>query len=229
MTAVTLGVLPVFLLTACGDDGPTDTSAIAPMLLTEDDAPDGFGWNSVAEVLTDAGDDLGQQLDAALAGVTTEPASCGALVPTSDSIIAELHDHRDTVNAVEFLPDDENTPAVIDAVVSTADDGDTTDLASGRIDAGACSAFTRTGSDGSVTHYRASAQKASVASPDDTRVITVLSDSVTPGEDVVTTVAGTVEGVHFRVTSAGVTDADVLTTLAEKQVAKISDATEGQD
>lgn len=217
------------MLTACGDDTPTDTSAVAPMLLTDGDAPEGYTWNSVAEVLEDPDGTLGQQIDASVASVATDPASCAALVPTSDSIIAELFTHRDTADAVEFLPADDNDPAVIDAVVSTAEDGDTADLASGAVDTGVCGEFTRTGSDGGVTHYRANAQKASVASTDDTTVITVLSDSTTPGEDLVTTVVGTVDGVHFRVTAAGVTDVDLLTTLAEKQVAQISRGMEGQD
>jgi hypothetical protein len=226
-----LGVatLTALALTACGSDEPTDTSDIAPMLLTEEDAPEGYTWNSVAEVLTDAGDDLGQQLDAAMAGVTTEPESCAALVPSSDSIIAELYDHQDAADAVEFLPVDENDPAVIDAIVSTADSGDTADLASGEIDAEACSDFTRTDSSGTETTFHATSQKASVADTDDTFVITVLSDSATPGEELVTTVIGTVDDVHFRVTAAGVTDVEVLTELAEKQVAQITGTQEGQD
>jgi hypothetical protein len=226
-----LGVatLTALALTACGSDEPTDTSDIAPMLLTEEDAPEGYTWNSVAEVLTDAGDDLGQQLDAAMAGVTTEPESCAALVPSSDSIIAELYDHQDAADAVEFLPVDENDPAVIDAIVSTADSGDTADLASGEIDAEDCSDFTRTDSSGTETTFHATSQKASVADTDDTFVITVLSDSATPGEELVTTVIGTVDDVHFRVTAAGVTDVEVLTELAEKQVAQITGTQEGQD
>lgn len=226
-----LGVatLTALALTACGSDEPTDTSDIAPMLLTEEDAPEGYTWNSVAEVLTDAGDDLGQQLDAAMAGVTTEPESCAALVPSSDSIIAELYDHQDAADAVEFLPVDENDPAVIDAIVSTADSGDTADLASGEIDAEDCSDFTRTDSSGTETTFHATSQKASVADTDDTFVITVLSDSATPGEELVTTVIGTVGDVHFRVTAAGVTDVEVLTELAEKQVAQITGTQEGQD
>lgn len=226
-----LGVatLTALALTACGSDEPTDTSDIAPMLLTEEDAPEGYTWNSVAEVLTDAGDDLGQQLDAAMAGVTTEPESCAALVPSSDSIIAELYDHQDAADAVEFLPVDENDPAVIDAIVSTADSGDTADLASGEIDAEDCSDFTRTDSSGTETTFHATSQKASVADTDDTFVITVLSDSATPGEELVTTVIGTVDDVHFRITAAGVTDVEVLTELAEKQVAQITGTQEGQD
>jgi hypothetical protein len=35
--------------------------------------------------------------------------------------------------------------------------------------------------------------------------------------------------VHFRVTAAGVTDVEVLTELAEKQVAQITGTQEGQD
>lgn len=223
--------LAVLLLTACGgDDGdPADTSAVAPMPLVSGDAPAGFSWNSVAEVLEDAGDDLGNQLDAAAAGVTTEPESCAVLVPTSDSIIAELYDHRDTTGAVEFLPEDSNDPAVIDAVVSTAEDGDTAALATGKISADDCGDFTRTRSDGSDTHFRASAEKASVAATDDTTVITVLSDSATPGEELVTTVAGTVDGVHFRVTASGVTDLELLTDLAERQVAQITGYSQGQE
>jgi hypothetical protein len=57
----------------------------------------------------------------------------------------------------------------------------------------------------------------------------VLSDSATPGEELVTTVIGTVDDVHFRVTAAGVTDVEVLTELAEKQVAQITGTQEGQD
>lgn len=138
LTTLAATAAAVFALAACGSDEPTDTSEVAPMLLAEEDAPAGYTWNSVSEVLTDSGDDLGQQLDAAMAGVTTEPESCAALVPSSDSIIAELYDHQDAVDAVEFLPDDEKDPAVIDAIVSTADAGDTADLASGKIDAGDC-------------------------------------------------------------------------------------------
>lgn len=227
--AATFTALATLALAACGADEPTDTSEVAPMLLTEEDAPEGYTWNSVAEVLADAGDDLGQQLDAAMAGVTTEPESCAALVPSSDSIIAELYDHQDSVDAVEFLPADENDPAVIDAIVSTADTGDTADLASGEIDAGDCGDFTRTDSSGTETTFHATVQKASVADTDDTSVITVLSDSATPGEELVTTVVGTVDDVHFRVTAAGVTDVEVLTELAEKQVAQITETQEGQD
>jgi len=223
LTTLAATAAAVLALTACSNDEPTDTSEVAPMLLAEEDAPAGYTWNSVSEVLTDSGDDLGQQLDAAMAGVTTEPESCAALVPSSDSIIAELYDHQDAVDAVEFLPDDENDPAVIDAIVSTAD------LASGEIDAGDCGDFTRTDSSGTETTFHATVQKASVADTDDTSVITVLSDSATPGEELVTTVVGTVDDVHFRVTAAGVTDVVLLTELAEKQVAQITGTQEGQE
>ncbi|AEK35894.1 putative secreted protein [Corynebacterium variabile DSM 44702] len=229
LTTLATTAAAVLALAACGNDEPTDTSEVAPMLLAEEDAPAGYTWNSVSEVLTDSGDDLGQQLDAAMAGVTTEPESCAALVPSSDSIIAELYDHQDAVDAVEFLPDDENDPAVIDAIVSTADAGDTADLASGEIDAGDCGDFTRTDSSGTETTFHATVQKASVADTDDTSVITVLSDSATPGEELVTTVVGTVDDVHFRVTAAGVTDIVLLTELAEKQVAQITGTQEGQE
>lgn len=231
VTAAALGVLTLVGLTACGgsDDPVADTSAVAPMLLTDADTPAGYSWNSVAEVLADAGDDLGQQIDADAAATTTDPASCAALVPTSTSIFGELYDHRDTVGAVEFLPDDRNDPAVIDAVVSTADDGDTVDLASGKVGAGDCGQFSRTGSDGAVTHYRASGQSASNAVAQDMQVITVLSDSTDPGENLVTTVTGSVDGVHFRVTAAGTTDPDLLTGLAETQVNRIAEVMEGQD
>lgn len=231
VTAAALGVLALVGLTACGgaDDPVADTSAVAPMLLTDDDAPAGYSWNSVADVLADAGDDLGQQLDADAAATTTDPASCAALVPTSTSIFGELYDHRDTVGAVEFLPDDRNDPAVIDAVVSTADDGDTAGLASGKVSVDGCGQFSRTGSDGAVTHYRASSQSASNAVAQDMRVVTVLSDSTDPGENLVTTVTGSVDGVHFRVTAAGTTDPDLLTELAETQVNRIAGTMEGQD
>ncbi|AGP30140.1 hypothetical protein [Corynebacterium terpenotabidum] len=221
-------------LAACGgDDGEdedfVDTSSIASLLLTSEDAPSGYSWNSVAEVLEGAGDDLGQQLDASAASVTTSPENCAALVPTADDLLAEIYDHSDTVGAIEFLPDDEDDPAVIDAVVSIADDGDTALLAGGDLDVDQCGEFTRTYADGSVTNYRANAQKASIAATDDTTVITVLSDSATEGEEITSTVTGTVDGVHFRITAVGVTDTDVVTSLAEAQVARITGVREGQD
>ncbi|WP_261796859.1 hypothetical protein [Corynebacterium provencense] len=218
-------------VSACGSDSDrmVDTSSVSTMLMTRDDTPPGYTWNSVAEVLRDAGDDLGQQIDAEAASVKVEPDYCAALVPTSTSIIAELHDHGDTTGAVEFLPEDSNDPAVVDAVVSTSDDGDTASLASGRVSADRCSDFTRTRDDGSVTHFRADSSRASLASPDDTTVITVLSDSVTPGEELVTTITGTVDGVHFRIAASGVTDTQILTDLAEKQVRHIIEVMEGQD
>lgn len=231
-------VLCSLLLTSCGGDddyaaSEAGASQVAPMLLGGAAAPTGYSWHGVAELLGDEGSDsagdLGQQIDAAMAGVTTEPASCSALVPTADSIIAELYDHRDAAGAVEFLPTDPTDPAVIDALVSVADSGDTVDIATGKISAGKCGDFTRTRSDGTVTRFRASAQKASIDTTDDTTVITVLSDSVTPGEELIATIAGTVRGVHFRIAASGVTDLDVLTDLAQKQVAAVIGYMEGQD
>jgi len=61
---------------------------------------------------------------------------------------------------------------------------------------------------------------------DDATVITVVSDSTDPAEALITTVAGTVAGAHFRVTAAGVSDADLLTQLAEKQVSRMSTSKE---
>lgn len=230
-----LGICGVVLLSACsgGDTGSStdamDSSTVSSMLLTKDATPDNYSWNTVADVIGDAGDDLGNQLDAAAAAVTVDPRSCLALVPTSDSIIAELYDHRDATGAIEFLPTDSTDPAVIDAIVSTADDGDTADLANETITAADCSDFTRTRSDGTVTHFRASAQEASMPGADKITVITVLSNSVTPGEELITTIAGTVDGVNFRITAAGVADLDVLSDLAQKQVTQIAEFMRGQD
>jgi len=149
-----VGVL--VLLTACGgsNDGGDKTadapSAVAPMLLTNDDAPQGYSWNSVADILTDEDGGLGNQLDAAANENKTEPASCSALAPTADSIIGELYENRESAAAVEFLPtdaDDSQDPSVIDAVVSTANQGDTVDIATGVVSADDCSQFTRTGSE----------------------------------------------------------------------------------
>jgi hypothetical protein len=52
---------------------------------------------------------------------------------------------------------------------------------------------------------------------------------VTPGEELVTTITGTVDGVHFRIAASGVTDTQILTDLAEKQVRHIIEVMEGQD
>lgn len=229
LAGVLAGVLVTGSLAGCSGDKVTDSSSVAPMLLTDRDTPEGYTWNSVAEVLRDADDGLGNQLDASANATTTQPASCAALVPTSDSIIAELYGHRDSTGAVEFLPRDSTSPAVIDAVVSTADDGDTSSLATGKVTVSDCAEFTRTGSDGTVTTYRATSQKASLATTDDTTVFTVSSDSVNAGESLVITVAGTVDGVHFRVTAAAVSDVATLTDLAEKQVSHIGEVMEGQD
>ncbi|WP_291477647.1 hypothetical protein [Corynebacterium sp.] len=207
-------------------NGDTSGSAVsdnpADMMLTDSDTPAGYEWNNVADVLEDGSDDTAEELRNIAGSTRTDPEQCSALAPRAVSILATLQDNRDTAAAVEFLPQDENDPGVINAMIST--DPENTGMALPE-DLSECASFTQ-GSDldpdSPVVNYETEVSDAEVVGAEDVHVITVVNDSDSPsGDNPASVVVGRVDNVVFRVNASGVEEPQLLLDLVDRQVDRI--------
>lgn len=213
-----------------GDAGQTDSAdsggAVsdnpADMILTDSDTPAGYEWNNVADVLEDGEDDTADQLRSIAEATLTDPEQCGALAPRAVSILATLQDNQDTAAAVEFLPQDESDPAVINAMIST--DPENTGMALPD-DLSECSSFTQSSEmdpDSPAVNFETDVTDAEVLGAEDVHVITVVNDADSQsGDNPASVVVGTVDGVAFRVNASGIEEPQLLLDLVDRQVDRI--------
>lgn len=211
-------------LAACSSDD--DEHGVDAMMLADADTPAGWERSDATEIFGDGdGDDededadIAELLDTARA-IDVEPAQCAPLEPSPLPALAMLYEHPETTAGAGFLPQDENDPGVVNAVISTDPE------ATGMVlpdDLGECSTFTRTSEfDDQEVTYRADASEAEVDGAEDVHVVTVVSDAeVQSGDDTVSVVVGTVDDVAFRVDASGLEEPQILLDLVDRQVDRI--------
>lgn len=203
-----------------------DSPSPSDLMLTDSASPAGYSWNDASEVLGD--DEQFDQLNEIAEATVTDPEQCAPLAPSAVSVLVDLRDNPDTTGAVEFLPHDETDPAVVDAVVST----DPESLALPE-DMAQCETFTQNNEaaeDEPEVTYQASTSDTEIVGAENTKVVTITSDSQGPGGDETTSViTGTVNGVAFRVTASGIEEPRILTDIVDRQVDRIAEVTSGGD
>jgi hypothetical protein len=206
--------------------GDTSGSAVsdnpADMMLTDSDTPAGYEWNNVADVFEDGSEETAEELRNIAGATRTDPELCSALAPRAVNILATLQDNPDTAAAVEFLPQEENDPGVINAMIST--DPENTGMALPE-DLSECASFTQ-GSDldpdSPVVNYQTEVSDANVVGAEDVHVITVVSDADSQsGDNPASVVVGRVDDVVFRVNASGVEEPNILLDLVDRQVDRI--------
>ncbi|AHW65081.1 hypothetical protein [Corynebacterium glyciniphilum] len=212
--------------TSSESSGDTSGSAVsddpADMILTDSDTPAGYEWNNVADVLEDGEEATADELRNIAGSTRTEPEQCGSLAPRAVSILATLQDNPDTAAAVEFLPQDENDPGVINAMIST--DPENTGMALPD-DLSECASFTQSSEmdpDSPAVNYQTEVSDADVLGAEDVHVITVVNDSDSPsGDNPASVVVGRVDDVVFRINASGVEEPQLLLDLVDRQVDRI--------
>ncbi|MGV0870373.1 hypothetical protein [Corynebacterium kalidii] len=206
--------------------GDTSGSAVsdnpADMMLTDSDTPAGYEWNNVADVFEDGSEETAEELRNIAGATRTDPELCSALAPRAVNILATLQDNPDTAAAVEFLPQEENDPGVINAMIST--DPENTGMALPE-ELSECASFTQ-GSDldpdSPVVNYQTEVSDANVVGAEDVHVITVVSDADSQsGDNPASVVVGRVDDVVFRVNASGVEEPNILLDLVDRQVDRI--------
>lgn len=192
------------------------------MMLTDSDTPAGWEWSDASETL-DEGDegDMKELLESADA-VVTEPRQCASIAPTVVSMLAVLHDNPETTAAAGFLPQDGTDPGAVNAIVST--DPENTGMAMPD-DFADCETFTQNSEldpkRPEVTLH-AEVADAEIVGAEDVHVITVVRDGDAQGGDnPMSVVVGTVDGVAFRVDASGIDEPQILMDLADRQVDRI--------
>ncbi|WP_420098298.1 hypothetical protein [Corynebacterium sp.] len=193
----------------------------ADMMLTDSDTPAGYEWNNVADVFEDGDDATVEQLRSIAGSTVSDPEQCGALAPKAVSILATLFDNQDTTAAVEFLPQEENDPGVINAMISLDPDATGMTLPD---DLAECATFTQSsGPDNPVVNFQTEVTDAEILGAEDVHVITVVNDSDSQsGENPASVVVGTVDGVAFRVNASGIEEPNILLDLVDRQVDRIT-------
>lgn len=204
-----------------GNDGNGDPSP-SDLMLTDSASPAGYSWNDVAEVLGD--DEQFDELSEIADATVTDPEECSTLSPTAVSVLVDLRENADTTAAVEFLPHDETDPAVVQAMVST----DPEALAVPD-DLSACETFTQHNEVDAGTPeatYQVSAEDSNVEGAENVQVITITSDSQSPGGDEPTSlVVGNVGDIPFRVSASGIEEPRILMDIVDRQVDQIIEVT----
>lgn len=207
----------VFGAAACSDDAD---QGVAGMTLTDSDTPAGWEWSDATEVFEDGDEEDINELLSTARSVETTPEQCAPLEPSPLASLAMLHDHPDTTAGVGFLPQDEMSPGVINAVISTQPDNTGMALPD---DLSECSTFTQSSAyTAEDVTYQAEASEADVQGAEDVYIVTLISDAeVQSGDDTVTVVVGTVDGVGFRLDASGLEEPQMLFDLVDRQVDRI--------
>lgn len=221
----TAGLL--FGAAACSSDSGSDSGDAtsgdpADMMLTDSDTPAGWEWSDAAEVFEDGNDDdMSELLDAANA-VVTDPEQCASIAPSVVSMLAELYDNPDTTAAAGFLPQADSDPGVVNAMIST--DPENTGMALPD-DLSECESFTQRSElepERPTVTFRADATDAEILGAENVHVITVVNDADSEqGDNPLSVVVGTVDGVAFRVDASGIDEPQILMDLADRQVDRI--------
>lgn len=207
---------------ACSSDDADSGKSASDMVLTDSDTPAGYEWNDAADALEDGDDDDISELLATAEAVKTDPEQCASLAQSPVTVLAMLQDNPDTTAAVEFLPQDETDPAVINAVLSTDPENTGMTLPD---DLAECASFTQSSDldqEGGAVNYQAEVTDADVLGAENVHVVTVVNDSDSQsGENPASVVVGSVDGVAFRINASGVEEPNILLDLVDRQVDRI--------
>ena len=201
------------------------SSAAAPavaadVVLAEADAPAGYTYSDVAEVLT-AGEGREDHEDvlAVLAEIsgtnTTEPARCSALLPTAVDMLTHIQQDPQASAATEFSDAQGN---VISVFATTSES-----IERAPADPAECATFTRTATDPAVdlqVAYRAEPIAIEVDGAESSTAARIVSDQDV-AEPAQSTFSGTVDGVYFQIHASQALDDQLLTDMAQAQIDKI--------
>lgn len=206
-------------------DSPSSATAATPavaseVVLSEAEAPVGYEYSDVAEVLLQGqGDEDYQDVIAVLAEISgtnsTEPAQCGALIPTAVDILTLIEQDPQATAGTEFADAEGNVISVF-ATTNESVERAPADLTE-------CATFTRTATDPAVDLqivYRAEPVAVEVNGADTQSAARIVSDQDV-AEPAQSTFSGTVDGVYFQIYTSQALGDQQLTDMAQAQVDKI--------
>lgn len=189
-------------------------------MLAEADAPAGYTYSDVAEVLT-AGEGREDHEDvlamlAEISGTnTTEPAQCSALLPTAVDMLTHIQQDPQASAATEFSDAEGN---VISVFATTSES-----IERAPVDLAECATFTRTATDPAVdlqVVYRAEPIAVEVDGAESATAARIVSDQDV-AEPAQSTFSGTADGVYFQIHTSQALDDQLLTDMAQAQIDKI--------
>jgi len=189
------------------------------VVLSEADAPAGYTYSDVAEVLEEGeGDENYDDVIAVLAEIsgtnTTEPARCGALLPTAVDMLTHIQQDPEVSAATEFADAEGN---VISVFATTSE---SIERAPGLDE---CATFTRAATDPALDLqivYRTEPIAIEVDGAESATAARIVSDQDV-AEPAQSTYSGTVDGVYFQIYTSQALDDQLLTDIAQAQVDKI--------
>lgn len=199
---------------------PATPAVASEVVLGAADAPAGYEYSDVAEVLADGqSDENFEDVIAVLAEIsgtnTTEPAQCGALLPTAVDLLTHIHQDPQATAASEFS-DAEGNVITVFATTSESIERAPTDLAE-------CATFTRAANDPGVDlaiTYRTESIAVEVDGAEAQSAARIVSDQDV-AEPAQSTYSATVDGVYFQIHTSQALDDHQLTDMARAQADKI--------
>ncbi|MBB1022021.1 hypothetical protein G6030_12095 [Dietzia sp. E1] len=210
---------------ADSQDASSDSAVAAPavagdVVLNEADAPAGYTYSDVAEVLEEGeGDENYEDVIAVLAEIsgtnTTEPARCGALLPTAVDMLTHIQQDPQASAATEFADAEGNVISVF------ATTGGTWERVPENLDE--CATFTRAATDPALhlqIVYRAEPLAIEVDGAESATAARIVSDQDV-AEPAQSTYSATVDGVYFQIHTSQALDDQLLADMARAQVDKI--------
>jgi len=235
LSALALATAGLLVLGACSSESgdaaepsnESTTSSVAAtpavaseVVLTEAEAPAGYEYSDVAEVLLEGAEQENHEdVLAVLAEIsgtnTTEPAQCSALLPTAVDMLTHIQQDPQATAATEFSDAEGNVISVF-ATTSEAIERAPADLAE-------CATFTRAATDPALDLqivYRTEPLAIEVDGAETQTAARIVSDQDV-AEPAQSTFSGTVDGVYFQIYTSQALDDQLLTDIAQAQVDKI--------
>lgn len=232
LAMATAGILALGACSSGSDDSTSESSnetaapvALSPavaseVVLTEAEAPAGYEYSDVAEVLTEGqGEENYEDVIAVLAEIsgtnTTDPAQCGALIPTAVDVLTHIQQDPEASAATEFADAEGN---VISVFATTSDSFEQVPE-----NLEECATFSRTATDPSVDLqivYQAEPIDIAVDGAETPVAVRVVSDQDV-AEPAQSTFSATVDGVYFQIYTSQALDDQMLADMAQAQVDKI--------
>lgn len=211
-----------------GEDAAATSSSAAPkppavaseVILSSADAPAGYTYSDVAEVLAEGeGQEGHEDVIAILSELSgdniTSPAHCGALLPTAVDLLAQIEEEPQASAASEFADAEGN---VISVLATTSDSWERTPA---NLDE--CTTFTRNasnlGADLEIV-YQAQPLPLEIQGADSSIAASIESNQDV-AEPVENSISATVDGVYVQVHSSQAVDQQLLADMTQAQVDKI--------
>lgn len=197
------------------------TPAVASeVVLTEAEAPTGYEYSDVMEVLkAGEGEENYEDVIAVLAEISgtnaTEPAQCGSLIPTAVDVLTHIQQDPQASAATEFADAEGN---VISVFATTSD---SFDRVPENLDE--CATFARSATDPAVDLqivYEAEPISIEVEGAEMATAARIVSDQDV-AEPAQSTFSATVDGVYFQIYTSQAINDQLLTDMAQTQVDKI--------